>query len=152
MAYLCGPGSMIDEVSQGLASLGVPDERVRFERFDTGARHGPAEDHGPGTKTPAAPSVGGGEVEVEVVLDGHRRRFTMAAGQSVIEAGAEAGVELPWSCGGGMCSTCRCRLVAGEAEMKLNYSLEPWELERGYVLACQSMPKSERLVLDFDEQ
>jgi ring-1,2-phenylacetyl-CoA epoxidase subunit PaaE len=51
-----------------------------------------------------------------------------------------------------MCSTCRCKLLAGEADMKVNYALEPWELERGYILACQAVPKSDRLALDFDEQ
>ena len=62
----------------------------------------------------------------------------------------EAGVELPFSCAGGMCCTCRCRVSEGKAEMDVNYSLEPWELEAGFVLACQSRPHSEKIILDFD--
>ena len=65
-------------------------------------------------------------------------------------AAEKAGFELPFSCAGGMCATCRCKLVEGEVQMDVNYALEPWELEAGFVLACQSRPKSTQLRLDFD--
>jgi ring-1,2-phenylacetyl-CoA epoxidase subunit PaaE len=72
------------------------------------------------------------------------------ADQSVLDAAHAAGIELPYSCAGGMCCTCRCRVVEGSAEMAVNYSLEKWEIEAGFTLACQSRPTSGKLVLDFD--
>lgn len=91
-------------------------------------------------------------MQVEAVLDGGRRQFEMEAGDgNVIDAAHRHGLELPYSCKGGMCCTCRCKVVEGEVEMAVNYSLEPWELEAGFVLACQSRPLTEKLVLDFDE-
>ena len=90
-------------------------------------------------------------VEIEVVLDGVRRAFPMAeADATVLDAAHRAGLEIPYSCAGGMCCTCRCRVAEGEAEMAVNYSLQPWEIEAGFTLACQTRPTSKRLVLDFD--
>lgn len=146
VAYVCGPGSMIDEVSAGLEKMGVPSDSVRAERF-TAAGVPPAQAPALAEQAPGADAVA-----VEVVLDGHRRSFAWTKSGSVIEAAASAGIDLPWSCKGGMCSTCRCKVISGEAAMTVNYSLEPWELERGYMLACQAEPRSQKLVLDFDEQ
>ncbi len=140
VVYLCGPGDMIEGLEAGLAELGVPKSAVLAERFGAAA------------STAAPPPAVEQGVEVEVLLDGMRRRFVAKPGERIIDAGARAGLDLPWSCAGGMCSTCRCRLVEGEAAMTVNYALEPWELERGYLLACQAEPRSPRLVLDFDGQ
>lgn len=68
----------------------------------------------------------------------------------MVDAAAAKGLDLPYSCAGGMCATCRCKVVEGSAEMDVNYALEPWETEAGYILACQARPTSEKLVLDFD--
>ena len=142
--FLCGPGGMIDEVSEALRGLGVPGDRIRFERFgEAGAA--------PRPRSAVAEAAASGGVRVEVVLDGARRSFDLGEGDgSVIDAAERAGFELPWSCRGGMCCTCRCRIEEGAAEMAVNYSLEPWEVEAGFTLACQARPTSERLVLDFD--
>jgi ring-1,2-phenylacetyl-CoA epoxidase subunit PaaE len=144
--FLCGPGEMIDDVAGALRSLGVPEDRIRFERFTPAGGIEPKK--APSAATLQAVTQG---VAVEVLLDGVRRNFQMAdAGQSVLDAAHEAGIELPYSCAGGMCCTCRCRVVEGTAEMAVNYSLEKWEIEAGFTLACQSRPTSGRLVLDFD--
>lgn len=142
--FLCGPGEMIDEAGTALSGLGVPADRIHHERFT------------PSGEVPRAPSkaaeaaVAKG-VAVEVLLDGTRRAFRLEEGdESLIEAAARQGVELPWSCHGGMCCTCRCRVVEGKAEMAVNYSLEDWEQAAGFTLACQARPVTERLVLDFD--
>jgi ring-1,2-phenylacetyl-CoA epoxidase subunit PaaE len=74
----------------------------------------------------------------------------MEAGDMLLDAASQSGLELPYSCANGMCATCRCKLSQGEGEMAQNFSLEPWEIERGYVLACQFKPRSELVVLDFD--
>ena len=148
VAYVCGPGDMIDAVTEGLLEVGVPRDRVRFERFTPAGEPAPARVEA----SPAPAPSGAAEVEVEVRLDGVVRSFPLTGDEGVIEAASKAGVDVPWSCHGGMCSTCRCKLVEGEATMAVNYALEPWELERGYILACQARPKSARLVLDFDDQ
>jgi ring-1,2-phenylacetyl-CoA epoxidase subunit PaaE len=68
----------------------------------------------------------------------------------VLEAAIRAGLDLPWSCRGGMCSTCRARLTEGAAEMETNYALEPWEVEAGYVLTCQAHPTTKHVTVDYD--
>jgi ring-1,2-phenylacetyl-CoA epoxidase subunit PaaE len=143
--FLCGPGDMIDDVAGMLDGLGIPKTRVHFERFFQAG------------ETPRAPRSAAAEaaaahgVTVEVLLDGARKQFTVEAGDdNVIAAAERQGLELPYSCKGGMCCTCRCKVAEGSAEMAVNYSLEPWELEAGFTLACQARPTSDRLVLDFD--
>ena len=142
--FLCGPGGMIDDVAAALPGLGVDPARVHFERFTAdGAPPRPA--------SAAAQAAAAAGVAVEVLLDGQRRAFRLEEGDdSLIEAAARQGVDLPWSCHGGMCSTCRCKVVEGAAEMAVNYALEPWEQKAGFTLACQARPLTEKLVLDFD--
>jgi len=90
---------------------------------------------------------------VSVLMDGRRRNFSMKMDEeTVLDAAARAGVELPFSCRAGVCSTCRTKVIRGEVTMAQNYALEDWELEQGYVLACQSRPCSPVLELDYDEK
>ncbi len=88
--------------------------------------------------------------EAIAILDGVRRAFPVATGERIIDAALKAGVRLPYSCKGGMCCTCRCKVREGSVAMDVNYALESWELEAGYVLACQSRPQTSRIELDFD--
>ena len=104
----------------------------------------PTEELAEGTNAPRA-------TEAIAILDGIRHRFTVPPGGHVVDAALAAGIRVPYSCKGGMCCTCRARLVEGQVEMTLNYSLEPWEMERGFILTCQAVPKSERLVVDYDQ-
>ncbi|MEO3385468.1 1,2-phenylacetyl-CoA epoxidase subunit PaaE [Mesorhizobium sp. CAU 1741] len=144
--FLCGPGEMIDDVSARLKSLGIDDDRVRFERF-TPSGDAPK----PRPRSAAAREAAEEGVSIEIVLDGVRRSFPMGdADANVLDAAHRAGLEIPYSCAGGMCCTCRCRVAEGDAEMAVNYSLQPWEVEAGFTLACQTRPTSKRLVLDFD--
>jgi ring-1,2-phenylacetyl-CoA epoxidase subunit PaaE len=85
-------------------------------------------------------------------MDGHKKSFSMPrSGTSIVDAAAEQGVELPYSCKGGVCATCRTHLRKGEVTMAVNYGLEPWEVEQGFVLACQSTPQSDEILLDYDK-
>jgi ring-1,2-phenylacetyl-CoA epoxidase subunit PaaE len=144
--FLCGPGEMIDDVASVLKEIGVDPDRIRFERF-TPSGEAPAP-RAPSAEARKAVADG---VAIEVVLDGVRRSFPMGEGAStVLDAAHKAGLELPYSCAGGMCCTCRCRVVEGQSEMAVNFSLEAWEIEAGFTLACQTRPLSQRLVLDFD--
>lgn len=144
--FLCGPGKMIDEVTSALNALGVEEDRIRFERFTPS---GDAPKARP--RSAEAQQAAEAGIEIEVVLDGIRRRFPMSqADATVLDAAHRAGLEIPYSCAGGMCCTCRCRVAEGAAEMAVNYSLQPWEIEAGFTLACQTRPTSKKLVLDFD--
>lgn len=143
--FLCGPGGMIDDVVEELKSRDVKPALIHFERFtvDGEAPRAP--------KSRAAEDAAAHGVAVSVYLDGTRRDFQFEAqDNTVIDAAERQGLELPFSCKGGMCCTCRCKVEEGSAEMAMNYSLEPWELEAGFTLACQARPTSENLVLDFD--
>ena len=144
-AFVCGPEGMMDAVVAALRARGVPESKIRVERF---AASIPKHTH----VAPAEGAPGRGECEVTVTLDGAVRRFTLDKGrQSLLEAGLASGIELPYSCKGGVCSTCRCRVVEGEVDMDVNFALEDYEVARGYVLACQSYPVTDRVVVTYDD-
>jgi ring-1,2-phenylacetyl-CoA epoxidase subunit PaaE len=143
-AWVCGPDSMIDSVSSALVKLGMPADNVRFERFGAPRK----------SKQPAASEAAqtGEDVQVTVIMDGHKKRFEMPRrGTNIVDAAAEQGIELPYSCKGGVCATCRTHLRSGKVDMATNYGLEPWEVEKGFVLACQSTPMSDEILLDYDK-
>jgi ring-1,2-phenylacetyl-CoA epoxidase subunit PaaE len=149
--FICGPGDMIEQVSGALRELNVPAERVHSEHFrDEGGAHA----SGSGAVTPTkAPAADHATAQVSVLMDGRHRTFTMKINdETVLDAAANAGLELPFSCRAGVCSTCRTKVVSGEVAMDQNYALEDWELEQGYVLACQSRCKTPTLELDYDEK
>lgn len=143
-AYVCGPDSMIETVTAALAELGMDTDCIHAERF------GPP---GKRRRTDApAPAAGLDEATVTVILDGHKKSFEMAhTDDNIVDAAAGHGIDLPYSCKGGVCATCRCHVREGEVTMATNYGLEPWEIEKGFVLACQSRPTSKRLILDYDK-
>ena len=85
-----------------------------------------------------------------LIIDGKRREVPVAEGEAILDAALRGGVDLPFACKGGMCSTCRAKLVEGKAEMDVNYSLEPWELKAGFILTCQAKPTTDRVVVDYD--
>jgi ring-1,2-phenylacetyl-CoA epoxidase subunit PaaE len=102
---------------------------------------------------PEAPLLAADTAAVTVLMDGRRRTFTMQMNdETVLDAASRAGLDLPFSCRAGVCSTCRTKVICGEVEMAQNYALEDWELEQGYVLACQSRVKTPTLELDYDEK
>jgi ring-1,2-phenylacetyl-CoA epoxidase subunit PaaE len=154
--FVCGPGDMIEQVSAALHELGVDSARVHAEHFTVATTAGDAAHHRVQARAQgAAPAAGpaAGEAEVTILMDGRRRAFSMKMDdQTVLEAAARAGIELPFSCRAGVCSTCRTKVIRGEVAMAQNYALEDWELEQGYVLACQSRVMTPSLELDYDEK
>ncbi|MES3010137.1 MAG: 1,2-phenylacetyl-CoA epoxidase subunit PaaE [Pseudomonadota bacterium] len=143
-AFICGPEDMMLATSRALQEKGVAKERIKFELFGT------ANDK---SRVARAPVQDNGECEVEVVLDGTRRSFMMRKnGDNVIDAGLKAGLEMPYACKGGVCSTCRGKVLQGEVDMDNNFALEDYEVARGFVLCCQSYPVTDRLVIDFDQE
>jgi ring-1,2-phenylacetyl-CoA epoxidase subunit PaaE len=144
-AFVCGPEGMMDAVRASLTAHGMPAERIRIERF---AASIPKHTHVPRPLPQAAQT----ECEVNVVIDGSRRTFLLEKGvENIIDAASRNGIELPYSCKGGVCSTCRCKLVEGEVDMDVNFALEDYEVARGFVLACQSYPVTDRVTVDFDQ-
>lgn len=142
-AFICGPQPMIEELPAALAALGMPLARIHVERFTPGAGGRPRPGHVAASAPPKAIAT--------VISDGARFDISVADGEAIIDAAIRAGRSLPYSCKGGMCCTCRARLLEGRVEMAVNYSLQPWETEAGYVLTCQSHPVTARVVIDYDQ-
>ena len=143
--YLCGPAEMTLSLEDYFKQSGVNQDKIHTELFET-----PGDDKPVVISKEVKQAVEAG-VKVNVVLDGVTRNFVLTdENDTVLKAAAKSGLDLPFSCAGGMCATCRCKVVEGEAAMDKNFSLDDWELEAGFVLACQTRPKSEKLVLDFD--
>ncbi|MGH9054617.1 MAG: 1,2-phenylacetyl-CoA epoxidase subunit PaaE [Acidimicrobiales bacterium] len=140
--WLCGPFGMVAGAMSVLSELGVPGERVHRELFYV-------EDTAPEPARHDEPAPSGG-CEVTVVLDGRSTAVTVPRGTPVLDGAQRARPDLPFACKGGVCGTCRARLVAGEVRMRRNFALEPAELEAGFVLTCQSLPVSDALTVDFD--
>jgi ring-1,2-phenylacetyl-CoA epoxidase subunit PaaE len=146
-AFLCGPGGLIETAERALRGLGLLPERIHVERFTIDGAPAPTRPPPRGNGAAARAIV----AEAEAVRDGIRHHFPVGEDQSIIEAAESAGLDLPYSCRGGMCCTCRAKLIEGKVEMAVNYSLEGWELAAGYVLTCQSHPKTPKVVLDYDQ-
>jgi len=144
-AFVCGPEGMMDGVVAALKSAGLPEARIKIERF---AASIPRHTH----VSPAVPVPGHTECEVTVIMDGATRSFMLEkAKENILEAGLRNGIELPYSCKGGVCSTCRCKLVEGEVDMDVNFALEDYEVARGFILSCQSYPVTDRVTVNFDD-
>jgi ring-1,2-phenylacetyl-CoA epoxidase subunit PaaE len=139
--FLCGPMAMVTEARNVLTSRGVPASAIHVELFYV-------EEHPP-SRSPVVEEAGG-DTEVTIRLDGRASTFRMGRHERVLDAALRVRAELPYACKGGVCSTCRARLVEGEVRMAANWALEPDELAAGYVLTCQSSPVTDRLVVDYD--
>jgi len=142
-AFVCGPDTMIREVTDTLVALGMPAEHVHSERF------GVPREAAAAPRAPAAKSAD--QATVTIIMDGHKKSFEMHRDDdNIVDAAAANGIDLPYSCKGGVCATCRCHVREGEVTMAANFGLEPWEVKAGYVLACQSRPVSDSILLDYD--
>lgn len=145
--FLCGPQGMIDDLLPALRAGGITAP-IHLERF--GLVRKSVQTAAPGGRE-AFTSTAASATQVTVIMDGRRRGFTMARnGASVLEAAERAGLELPFACRAGVCSTCRAKLVSGEVSMDYNQALEESEVASGYILCCQARPLSERIELDYD--
>ncbi len=142
-AFVCGPQPMIEGLEKALVDLGMPRDRVHVERFTPGEGGRPR-------PVVVAPTVRP-KALATVISEGVSSEFPIAEGEAIIDAATRAGISLPFSCKGGMCCTCRAKLLEGRVEMAVNYSLEPWETDAGYILTCQSHPLTDRVVIDYDQ-
>ena len=144
--YLCGPEEMIFNIKDFLEDIGVTPGKIKFELFTTSRTQKQVE------FIPIEKQGNGHISKVEIRLDGGHFNFDLNfQGLSVLDAAIKEGADLPFSCKGGVCSTCKARLIEGKVNMDVNYALEPEELEKGYILTCQSHPTTDHLIIDYDE-
>jgi len=147
-AFVCGPQDMTESVTQALRDKGLDKSQIKFELF--GSPKGPRALR---TGQEARKAPGNDVCEVTVVQDGLTRTLTIEKNKdSVLDSALAQGIELPYSCKGGVCSTCRCKVIEGEVDMDANFALEDYEVARGFVLCCQSFPVTDKLVIDFDQE
>lgn len=145
--FICGPEPMINSANETLQTLGIDAQNIHFELFTSpkGSLYKEKE-------IVVEEKFKGKTCEVEVTLYGQQWDFEMPFDKTVLDVAAEKGLDLPFSCKGGMCCTCRAKLEGGEVDMMVNYALEPGEVEDGFILTCQALPKSDKIVVNFDEQ
>ncbi len=149
--FICGPEAMIEATEKALLEVGVPERNIRTERFTSptlealpaDARKQVVLGHAPESK---------GDVALTIVLDGKKHQIQMSATDKILDVALAAGLDLPYSCKGGVCCTCRAKVMQGSVEMEKNFTLEKWEAEQGFVLSCQAKPTSKDVVLSFDER
>lgn len=139
-AFICGPAQMMDDAESALIALGMPESAVHLERFNT-----------PGSAVRRAAGLQADGRAVTIRQDGRDRAIVLSGDdESILDAALRQGADLPYACKGGVCATCKCKVLRGEVSMATNYSLEPDELAAGYVLSCQSLPVTPDVIVDFD--
>ena len=141
-AFICGPGPVMDGGKAALEGLGMAPDRIKIESF--GDRpHASALD--------SEPEDSGDAAEVDIVYRGRRTQIAVPrSGTAILDAAHAAGIDVPFACKGGVCCTCKAKLIEGEVSMDVVYGLEPDEIAAGYILTCQSHPTTEKLVVDYD--
>jgi ring-1,2-phenylacetyl-CoA epoxidase subunit PaaE len=146
-AFICGPQDMMLGVAQSLEEHGLDKRQIKFELFATST---------PGRRQRRPEEIKADDrknlCEATIVIDGRARSFAFEKGTaSVLDAAMSEGLEVPYACKGGVCSTCRAMLIEGEVDMDANFALEDYEVARGYILTCQSYPVTDRILVDFDK-
>lgn len=141
-AFVCGPNEMIFMVRDFLTAKGMPEKNVHFELFNTS---------GVAAKKKERKIDMSKMSQIHIVEGGKTIMFNIPQGSdNILDAGMKQNMDLPYACKGGVCCTCRAKLIEGDIDMEVNYALEPDEIEAGYILTCQAVPLSEKVVVDFD--
>lgn len=143
--FLCGPESMINAIRETLSSLGVDEKNIHFELFTSPVgKLGDSKSQNGSTKSVLS--------KITITLDDNTFEVNLNSTEdTILDAAHKMGADLPYACKGGVCCTCKAKVLEGEVEMEINYGLEPEEVEAGYVLTCQSHPKTPKVVVSFDE-
>ena len=143
--FICGPEPRVFTVKAFLTGEGTDPDKIHFELFTT-----PAKEAMKGPEPVAAAAEEGSDITMRI--DGRSFQFKLGYdGKTILDAGLDHGADLPFACKGGVCCTCKARLIEGEVEMEANYGLEKSELKAGYILTCQSHPRSQKVVVDYDQ-
>ncbi len=145
--FICGPEQMMVNVSEALEGRGIDKRHIHIELFTT-----PVTTESERPSQPAGPAAFTGVAEVVVIMDGRETVLNVpATGDAILDAALEGGLDVPYACKGAVCCTCKARVVEGQVEMVMNYALTDEEVADGYVLTCQSHPRSARVVVDYDQ-
>ncbi len=147
-AFICGPEGMIESTERALLAAGVDAACIHAERFFSAGTTAAVRK----AAAPAGTERGTGAVALDVVMDGKTHHFSMGSADSVLDAALDGGLDLPYSCKGGVCCTCRARVLEGKVHMEKNFTLESWEIDKGFVLTCQAKPLTARVVVSYDER
>ena len=149
--FICGPEAMMSEVSRGFRASGFEDSRIHYELFANSS-----EDAAKVLEKSQQRIETYGEEKtskVTVIADGRALQFELATvGANILDAGIQQGMELPYACKAGVCSTCKAKLVKGQVDMDLHHGLEAHEIAAGYILTCQAHPVSDEVIVDFDQR
>jgi ring-1,2-phenylacetyl-CoA epoxidase subunit PaaE len=145
--FICGPEEMIFCVKDYLTKKGVNKKKIHFELFTTTGQKAQGTRHKVQDTSNSGP-----QSNITVKVDGRSFDFSLALNSetTILDAALKQGADLPYACKGGMCCTCKARLLEGEVEMDVHWGLEHEEIEKGFILTCQSHPKTEKVVVDFD--
>lgn len=146
--FLCGPFELVQLCRDTLAERGVPKEKIRFELFTTGRPEKPEGQHGRPIKVDSAED----NYSITFNLDGLSGQVDTPShsAESILNAALRVRPDVPFACAGGVCGTCRAKLTGGTVDMEENYALEQDELDKGYILTCQSRPTSKKVSVDYD--
>lgn len=147
--FICGPFELVQLIRDELAALGIAPERIRYELFSTGKPEGGGEGN---AGRPVVEDPKGENWEINFTLDGLDAsvKSPKSSRESILNAALRSRPDVPFACAGGVCGTCRAKVTSGEVTMDENYALEPDEIEKGYVLTCQSHPTTDSVTLNFD--
>lgn len=142
--YVCGPEPMIIGVKEGMLENGVDSSKIHFELFTS-----PTDPNQKVEMPTTSPKI---DSNVTIILDGDEIDIALSSnGEKILDAAQAAGADLPFACKGGVCCTCKAKIIEGSASMEVNYALEADEVDAGYILTCQAHPTSNKLVISFDE-
>ncbi len=155
--FICGPEGMIDATEKALLAAGLARSQIHTERFFSAENQPSANSNAIKIVAASACSTGvvatnSSNLALKIVLDGKTHQLAMAAQDKVLDVALAAGLDLPFACRGGVCCTCRARVLEGRVEMEKNFTLEQWEIDKGFVLTCQARPLTAELVVSFDER
>ncbi len=144
IAFICGPGPMMDAAAAALGDIGVPRDAIRIERFTAGQR-------GLAPRAASAADASVSATMATITLDGATHEVPVPPGASILEAARAAGLEAPFACRAGVCSTCMARLISGRVEMLQNHALEDYEVAQGRILTCQSRCLTEEVKVVYED-
>jgi ring-1,2-phenylacetyl-CoA epoxidase subunit PaaE len=140
--FICGPEEMVFTIKDELTELGVDSKKIHFELFEVSVPTLEESDGGQETVDNA---------EVTAIVDGEEFTFNVAAGTSILEAAENNDADVPFACKGGVCCTCKAKILEGSVNMIVNYGLDDDDLENNMILTCQSLPTSQKVIVDYDD-
>lgn len=145
--FICGPEDMIFSVKEFLESKDVAEKKIHFELFTT-----PGQNKSAVVSRESSATTAGPQSNITVRLDGRSFDFSIPLNSdtSILDAAMQQGADVPYACKGGVCCTCKAKLVEGEVKMDVHWGLEHEEIEQGFILTCQSHPLTEKVTVDFD--